>query len=208
MLVGAMNPCPCGYYGDPTKECTCPESMVSRYQKRISGPLLDRIDIQISVPALTQDELMQAGAGEASAALLYGQTVKWLVPNSGPYAKAIPFGGGVLVLVDIGATAIKYIARGFKRAKPAGTPVTEEQAAATGMLGLVGLGSLGALGTIETPATSETSPTAETIGADEVALRRELDAEMERTKELRGLMGASGLGERPPGRELRPSLVR
>jgi magnesium chelatase family protein len=44
MLIGAMNPCPCGYYGDPVKECTCSPAMVSRYQKRISGPLLDRID--------------------------------------------------------------------------------------------------------------------------------------------------------------------
>ena len=46
MLIGSMNPCPCGYYGDPVKECTCSAAMVSRYQKRISGPLLDRIDTQ------------------------------------------------------------------------------------------------------------------------------------------------------------------
>ena len=45
MLIGAMNPCPCGYYGDPVQECTCSNAMVSRYQKRISGPLLDRADL-------------------------------------------------------------------------------------------------------------------------------------------------------------------
>jgi len=45
LLVGAMNPCPCGYYGDPVKECACALTNVLRYQKRISGPLLDHIDI-------------------------------------------------------------------------------------------------------------------------------------------------------------------
>ncbi|MCL5958464.1 MAG: ATP-binding protein [Chloroflexi bacterium] len=45
-----MNPCPCGYYGDSVKECTCSEAMVSRYQKRISGPLLDRLDIHVEAP--------------------------------------------------------------------------------------------------------------------------------------------------------------
>ena len=50
MLVGAMNPCPCGYYGDSERECTCSMTLVSRYQKRLSGPLLDRIDIHVEVP--------------------------------------------------------------------------------------------------------------------------------------------------------------
>jgi len=68
-LVAAMNPCPCGYLGHPTQACRDTPDQIARYRGRISGPLLDRIDIQISVPALTQDELMRAGAGEASAAI-------------------------------------------------------------------------------------------------------------------------------------------
>jgi magnesium chelatase family protein len=67
MLVAAMNPCPCGYYGDPAKECTCSESTVSRYQKRISGPLLDRVDIFVEVPRVDYEKLSSTGAGETSA---------------------------------------------------------------------------------------------------------------------------------------------
>ena len=66
MLVAAMNPCPCGFYGDPTKECTCSESTVSRYQKRISGPLLDRIDIFIDVPRVEYEKLSSETSGERS----------------------------------------------------------------------------------------------------------------------------------------------
>jgi magnesium chelatase family protein len=57
MLVGGMNPCPCNYYGDPVKECTCSPTMISRYRKRISGPLLDRIDIRVEVPHVEYDKL-------------------------------------------------------------------------------------------------------------------------------------------------------
>jgi magnesium chelatase family protein len=69
MLVGAMNPCPCGYFGDPVKECTCSMQMISRYQKRISGPLLDRIDIHIEVPRVEYDKLSDERTGEPSAAI-------------------------------------------------------------------------------------------------------------------------------------------
>ncbi len=69
MLVGAMNPCPCGFYGDPGKECTCSESTVSRYQKRISGPLLDRVDIFVDVPRVDYEKLASDSSGEPSSAI-------------------------------------------------------------------------------------------------------------------------------------------
>jgi magnesium chelatase family protein len=69
MMVGAMNPCPCGYYGDPVKPCTCSNAIVTKYQKRISGPLLDRIDIHIQVPRVEYDKLSDRRLGEPSAAI-------------------------------------------------------------------------------------------------------------------------------------------
>jgi len=68
-LIAAMNPCPCGYLGHRNNKCRCSPDQVARYRARISGPLLDRIDIQIEVPALSETELTQAGSGEASAAI-------------------------------------------------------------------------------------------------------------------------------------------
>lgn len=69
MLIGAMNPCPCGYWGDPVRECTCNPATVTRYQKRISGPLLDRIDIHIEVPRVDYEKLTDDRRGEPSAAV-------------------------------------------------------------------------------------------------------------------------------------------
>jgi magnesium chelatase family protein len=66
MLVGAMNPCPCGFYGDPFKQCTCTPSIVSRYQHRISGPFLDRVDIFIEVPHIDYEKLADNRLGEKS----------------------------------------------------------------------------------------------------------------------------------------------
>src|SRR5512139_1434559 len=68
-LIGAMNPCPCGYYGDPVKPCTCSNQIVTRYQKRISGPLLDRIDIHIEVPRVEFEKLSDQRLGEPSESI-------------------------------------------------------------------------------------------------------------------------------------------
>jgi magnesium chelatase family protein len=65
-LIGSMNPCPCGFYGDTARECTCGTRGVQRYLSRLSGPLLDRIDIHIEVPRLTHEELLSRPMGEAS----------------------------------------------------------------------------------------------------------------------------------------------
>lgn len=68
-LVAAMNPCPCGYYGDPVKPCTCAPGTITKYQKRISGPLLDRIDIHIEVPRVDYEKLSDQRLGEPSAVI-------------------------------------------------------------------------------------------------------------------------------------------
>ena len=65
-LAAAMNPCPCGYYGDPTRPCTCSSTMITRYQKRISGPLMDRIDIHMQVPRVDYQKLRDMRQAESS----------------------------------------------------------------------------------------------------------------------------------------------
>ena len=70
MLVCAMNPCKCGYYGDPTRQCRCAPGAISKYLDRVSGPLLDRIDIEIELPAVTYNEISgRTAKGESSAAI-------------------------------------------------------------------------------------------------------------------------------------------
>lgn len=69
MLVAAMNPCPCGYYGDPRRTCRCSPQQIRQYQGRLSGPLLDRIDIHIEVPAIGYKELVGRYAGESSQSI-------------------------------------------------------------------------------------------------------------------------------------------
>jgi magnesium chelatase family protein len=66
MLVAAMNPCPCGYYSDPNNECTCTIPQIQRYRSKISGPLMDRIDIHAEVPAVKYRDLASRDSGESS----------------------------------------------------------------------------------------------------------------------------------------------
>ncbi len=67
MLVAAMNPCPCGFFGHPTKQCICSQNAVRKYLNRISGPMLDRIDLHVEVPPVNYGALSSAAAEETSA---------------------------------------------------------------------------------------------------------------------------------------------
>ncbi len=69
MLVAAMNPCPCGFAGDPKRACRCTEPAIRKYRMKVSGPLLDRIDLHVDVPAVAYEELSKAADGESSAAI-------------------------------------------------------------------------------------------------------------------------------------------
>ena len=69
MLVGAMNPCPCGFAGDPSRQCRCAPPLLARYRDRLSGPLRDRLDLTVDVPALPLDALGAGAVGESSAAV-------------------------------------------------------------------------------------------------------------------------------------------
>src|SRR5277367_805588 len=69
MLAAAMNPCPCGYFGDPMRECHCTPPQIQRYVSKISGPLLDRVDIHIEVPAVKYKELRGGSDSEDSTAV-------------------------------------------------------------------------------------------------------------------------------------------
>ena len=67
MFIGSMNPCPCGNYGDPRQECRCSPTQIFRYRSKLSGPLIDRIDIQVEMPGIKFEQLQQKEAGESSA---------------------------------------------------------------------------------------------------------------------------------------------
>jgi len=68
-LVAAANPCPCGFEGDPRRDCRCPPARVETYRSKLSGPVLDRIDIRLTVPRLARSELLGTSLGEPSASI-------------------------------------------------------------------------------------------------------------------------------------------
>lgn len=76
ILLGAMNPCPCGFLGDKEKQCTCSDFQISRYLSKLSGPLLDRIDLQIEVPRLTPEELLKAEPAKESSEDIRKRVIK------------------------------------------------------------------------------------------------------------------------------------
>lgn len=76
MLLGAMNPCPCGYLGDKEKQCSCSDFQINRYLAKLSGPLLDRIDLQIDVPRLTQAQLLNSTENEESSSTIRNRVIK------------------------------------------------------------------------------------------------------------------------------------
>ena len=91
MLVAAMNPCPCGFYGDPTRECRCTGGIIQRYLGKISGPLLDRIDLHVEVPAVPFQELRAGDAGAPSAEIATRvQAARTLQSSRGFYNAHIP----------------------------------------------------------------------------------------------------------------------
>ena len=107
MLVGALNPCPCGYYGDPTRQCRCPPGLVARYQRRISGPFLDRVDIFIEVPHVDYEKLSDDRLGEPS------HQVRARVGAARQIQRRRFEGSGLSLNAEMGPTEV----RGFCRAE-------------------------------------------------------------------------------------------
>ncbi len=125
-LVAAMNPCPCGYHGDASKRCYCRPEQIQRYQDKISGPLLDRIDLHVNVPALPISDLQNASAGEDSATVrqrvtrAYArQQMRQKKPNSELTPSEIDvhivLGDSEKALLAMAQTKLNLSARGYHR---------------------------------------------------------------------------------------------
>ncbi len=102
ILLGAMNPCPCGHLGDREKQCTCTDIQVQRYRARLSGPLLDRIDLIIDVPRLTTDELMTATTSSETSAQIRERVIKARKIQANRYKD-----DGILTNSELSANMIK-----------------------------------------------------------------------------------------------------
>jgi len=115
MLVASMNPCPCGYYGHPTKQCSCTPYRIKKYRGKISGPIMDRIDIQVEVPALKFNEIYSEKAAENSEEIR-GRVIaarkialERLKDIKGVYTNARLNSGGVKKFCGTGASGMKLL---------------------------------------------------------------------------------------------------
>jgi magnesium chelatase family protein len=122
-LVAAANPCPCGFLGDPRRECTCPPTAVQRYRSRLSGPLLDRIDLQLQVPPVPWRDLAAERRGEPSA------EVAARVAEARGRQRARFDGGGVRCNAEMGPEEITE----WARPDDAGRRLLEQAARALGL---------------------------------------------------------------------------
>jgi len=105
MLVAAMNPCPCGYYDDPFNHCTCSSNQILQYQKRLSGPLMDRIDLHVGVPKIEVSELGMVGDAESSS------VVRGRVQAARDLQTARYAGSELVTNADLGARDIRRFSR-------------------------------------------------------------------------------------------------
>jgi magnesium chelatase family protein len=105
MLIGSMNPCPCGYYSDPVRECRCGSAAIHRYQKKISGPLLDRIDIHVEVPRVEYEKLSASRSGITSA------TIRSRVSAARDHQATRLSSAGMLTNADMGPRELTQYAR-------------------------------------------------------------------------------------------------
>lgn len=104
MLVAAANPCPCGFYGDSTKVCTCSAGQVLKYQKKLSGPLLDRIDIHIDVPAVKVEKLVEEGQDAEDS-----QAIRKRVEKAALYQQKRFFGKKIMVNSEMSSRDLKEL---------------------------------------------------------------------------------------------------
>ncbi len=110
ILIGAMNPCPCGFLGDKEKQCTCSDYQIQRYRSKLSGPLLDRIDLIINVPRLTTDELINANSEAEPSAKIRERVIKAREIQAKRYEKE-----GIFTNSELNAKQIKIYCKTDKK---------------------------------------------------------------------------------------------
>ncbi|UCH30912.1 MAG: YifB family Mg chelatase-like AAA ATPase, partial [Myxococcales bacterium] len=121
MVIAAMNPCPCGYHGDPTRLCRCSEFQIARYRSRVSGPLLDRFDLQVAVPRVSARTMRKATSGEPSKAVqqrVEQARARLKPPGSANDLESLTrnVSKEALTLLELGVERLKLSARAYLKA--------------------------------------------------------------------------------------------